>query len=48
MIITEVNRIPVKNVQEFKEALEKGKKDGSVLLNVQQDGHSRYVAMKLS
>ena len=48
MIITEVNRIPVKNVQEFKDALEKGKKDGSVLLNIQQEGHSRYVAMKLS
>lgn len=48
MIITEVNRIPVKNVQEFKAALEKGKEDGSVLLNLNLDGHSRYVAMKLS
>ncbi len=48
MIITEVNRIPVNNVQEFKDALEKGKKDGSVLLNIQKEGHSRYVAMKLS
>lgn len=48
MIVTEVNRIPVKNVEEFKAALEKGKKDGSVLLNIHKDGHSRYVAMKLS
>lgn len=48
MIITEVNRIPVKNIQEFRDALEQGKKDGSVLLNVQVEGRSRYVAMKLS
>jgi serine protease Do len=48
MIITEVNRIPVANVEEFKAALEKGKKDGSVLLNIHMNGHSRYVAMKLS
>jgi serine protease Do len=48
MIITEVNRIPVSNVEEFKAALEKGKKDGSVLLNIQMEGRSRYVAMKLS
>ena len=48
MIITEVNRIPVTNVEEFKAALEKGKKDGSVLLNIQLEGRSRYVAMKLS
>jgi serine protease Do len=48
MIITEVNRIPVNNVEEFKAALEKGKKEGSVLLNIQKEGRSRYVAMKLS
>jgi serine protease Do len=47
MIITEVNRVPVANVQEFKSALEQGKADGSVLLNIHKDGSSRYVAMKL-
>jgi len=48
MVITEVNRIPVSSVEEFKNALEKGKEDGSILLNVYAEGHSRYVAMKLS
>jgi len=47
MIVTEVNRTPVANVEEFREALEKGKRDGSVLLNVKKDGASRYVALKL-
>ena len=47
-LVTEVNRTPVSNVSEFQEALEQGKKKDTVLLNVQKDGHSRYVAMKLS
>jgi len=47
-VVTEVNRQPVTNVQEFKKALEQGKKKNTVLLNVEKDGQSRYVAMKLS
>ena len=47
-VVTEVNRRPVSSVKEFQEALEEGKKNNSVLLSVQKDGHSRYVAMKLS
>jgi len=47
-VVTEVNRKPVANVKEFQEALENGKKNNTVLLNIEKDGHSRYVAMKLS
>ena len=47
-VVTEVNRQPVANVKEFKEAMELGKSKGSVLMNIQKDGHSRYVALKLS
>ncbi len=47
-IVTEVNRKPVSNVKEFKESLENGKRKDTVLLNVQKDGHSRYVALKFS
>ena len=47
-VVTEVNRKPVKNVKEFKDALNDGTRNNTVLLNVQKDGHSRYVAMKLS
>lgn len=47
-VVTEVNRQPVANIQEFKDALENGKKKNSVLLNIEKDGNSRYVALKLS
>jgi len=46
-IVTEVNRQPVSSVQEFKDAMEKGKKNDTVLLNITRDGHSRYVALQL-
>lgn len=48
MLVTEVNRQPVSDVKQFQEALEQGKKNDTVLLNVEKDGQSRYVAMKLS
>ena len=45
-IITEVNRKPVSNVKEFKAAMENEQNKDSVLLNIQKEGHSRYVALK--
>ncbi|MBX3178589.1 MAG: DegQ family serine endoprotease [Candidatus Hydrogenedentes bacterium] len=47
-LITEVNRRAVSNVREFREALQQGSRKNTALLNVEKDGYSRYVTMKLS
>lgn len=45
-IITEVNRKPVSNIEDFKEAVENSKNKDSILLSIEKDGHARYVALK--
>ena len=47
-VITEVNRSPVASLQDLKEAMENAKTKETVLLNVEKNGRSRYVALKLS
>jgi serine protease Do len=47
MLIMEVNREPVKNTKEFDEAIRKAKKEGSVLLLVNDGRYTRFVVLKL-
>ena len=47
MLIMEVNREPVKNTKEFDEAIQKVKKDGSVLLLVNDGRYTRFIVLKL-
>jgi serine protease Do len=44
-IITQVNREPVKNVQEFSRILGQTRRGGNLLLLVQRDGGSRFVVL---
>jgi serine protease Do len=48
MLIMEVNREPVKNTKEFDEAIQKAKKDESVLLLVNDGRYTRFMVLKLS
>jgi len=48
MLIQEVNRKPVKNVEEFNAALEESANDRSVLLRVRVDDVSSYIAVKIN
>jgi serine protease Do len=47
MLIMEVNREPVKNTKEFDEAIQKAKKDGSVLMLVNDGRYTRFIVLKL-
>jgi len=47
MLIMEVNREPVKNTKGFDEAIRKAKKDGSVLLLVNDGRYTRFIVLKL-
>lgn len=47
MLIMEVNREPVKNTNEFEEAIQKAKKDASVLLLVNDGRYTRFIVLKL-
>ncbi|KPL23084.1 MAG: hypothetical protein AMJ75_06805 [Phycisphaerae bacterium SM1_79] len=47
MLIMEVNREPVKNTNEFEEAIQKAKKDESVLLLVNDGRYTRFIVLKL-
>ncbi len=47
MLIMEVNREPVKNTSEFDEAIQKVKKDESVLLLVNDGRYTRFIVLKL-
>lgn len=47
MLITEVDRKPVKNTKEFDEAIEKAGKEGSVLLLINDGTHTRFIVLKL-
>ncbi len=46
MLITEVNREPVANVEQFRAAMEKGSDNRGTLLRVEDENGSRYVAIK--
>jgi len=46
MVITEVNRQPVHNVNEFRDAMEKADAGRGTLLRVEDQNGSRYVAIK--
>jgi serine protease Do len=46
-LIKEVNRTPVKNVNQFRKILSEHKGDQSILLLVQDGSYSRYVVLKL-
>jgi len=48
MLITEVNRQPVRNVRQFNEALAKAQKGGKVLLRVSNEDGTRIVFIPLS
>jgi serine protease Do len=48
MLIKEVNRQAVNNPREFEEAIQKGPKDQSALLLIQDGQSSRYVALDVS
>ncbi len=48
MLIKEVNRQTVNNPREFEEAIQKGPKDQSALLLIQDGQSSRYVALDVS
>jgi serine protease Do len=47
ILIMEVNREPVKNTKEFDEAIQKAKKDGSVLLLINDGRYTRFIVLKL-
>jgi len=47
ILIMEVNREPVKNTSEFEEAIQKSKKDESVLLLVNDGRYTRFIVLKL-
>ncbi len=47
MLIMEVNRQPVKNTKDFDEAIQKAKKDGSVLLLVNDGRYTGFIVLKL-
>jgi serine protease Do len=47
MLIMEVNRQPVKNTKEFDEAIQKAKKDKSLLLLVNDGRYTRFIVLKL-
>ena len=47
MLIMEVNREPVKNTNEFEEAIQKAKKDTSVLFLVNDGRYTRFIVFKL-
>ena len=44
-MIQQVNRQPVKNVQDFDHAMASGKKDGPTLLLVNREGNTLFVAV---
>lgn len=46
MVITEVNRKPVKSAQEFEEAVKAAKDSHTLLLLVQANGHTQYVVLE--
>lgn len=48
MLITEVNREPVRNVKQFNEAMTKAKQKGKVLLRVRSEESARYVLIPLT
>jgi serine protease Do len=47
MLIMEVNREPVESTTEFEEAIQKAKKEGSVLLLVNDGRYTRFIVLKL-
>ncbi|MDH4239678.1 MAG: Do family serine endopeptidase [Phycisphaerae bacterium] len=47
MLIMELNREPVKNTKEFDEAIQKARKDKSVLLLVNDGRYTRFIVLKL-
>jgi serine protease Do len=47
MLIMEVNKEPVKNTKEFDEAINKARKDGSVLLLVNDGRYTKFIVLKL-
>lgn len=48
MLIMEVNREPVKNTKEFDEAIKKARKDGRVLLLVNDGRYTSFIVLKLN
>jgi serine protease Do len=48
MLITEVNREPVKNVKQFNEAMAKAKQKGKALLRVRSDEWTKYILVPLA
>jgi hypothetical protein len=47
MLITEVNRKPVKNTKDFNKAMEKAAKAGKALLLINDGHYSRFIVLKL-
>ena len=47
LLIMEVNKESVKNTKEFDEAIQKAKKDGSVLLLVNDGRYTKFIVLKL-
>ncbi len=47
MLILEVNKTPVENIEEFKDAIEKTAFEGSLLLLVRDKRHARYVVLPM-
>ncbi len=47
VLIMEVNKEPVKNTKEFNEAIQKAKKEGSVLLLVRDGRYMKFFVLKL-
>jgi serine protease Do len=48
MLIMEVNQEPVKNTKEFDEAIKKARKDGRVLLLVNDGRYTSFIVLKLN
>jgi serine protease Do len=48
MLITEVNREPVRNVRQFNEAMAKARQKGKVLLRVRSEDWTKYVLIPLT
>jgi serine protease Do len=48
MLVQEVNRKPIKNVEEFNAALEENTSERAVLLRVRENDVSRYVTIKIN
>jgi serine protease Do len=47
VLISEVNRSRVRNIREYDEAIDKAMDSGTVLLLVKQQGHSRFIILRV-